>query len=122
AAQRRRGETGSGRRCRGRGRVVRRCRHGGGWMQLLPDARTLEREHTDEHHAQPNQEDLLLLLLCLEGIDGLPGHYGAPVADALLEGVSPVVVAVVDVVVAAVVVVVVPAGGAAAGTGVGAAA
>jgi hypothetical protein len=42
------------------------------------------------------------------------GHYGAPVAEALLEGVSPVVVvSVVDVVVDA-------AGGVAAGTGAGA--
>jgi hypothetical protein len=84
-------------------------------MQLFPDARPLEREQPDEEDAEHGGEDLLLLLLRLERVDGLPGHYGAPVADALLEGVVGVAVVVV-----AADVVVVPAGGSAAGTGTGA--
>jgi hypothetical protein len=85
-------------------------------MQLLPDLGALEGEQADEQDAEHGQQDLLLLLLCLEQVDGPPGHYGAPVADALLEGVSLVVV--VSVVAGAVV----DAGGVAAGTEVGAAA
>jgi hypothetical protein len=77
-------------------------------MQLLPEFRPLERSNCEEHNAEAGSDDLLPLLLRLEGVGPLVRHYGAPVADALLEGV---------VVVSLVVVV---AGGVAAGVEAGA--
>ena len=84
-------------------------------MQLLPDARALEPEHADEDDAEDGRDDLLLLLLRLQRVDASVRHYGAPVAEALLDGVPPVVVVVVEDGVVA-------AGGVAAGTEAGAAA
>jgi hypothetical protein len=85
-------------------------------MELLPQLRPLERSDAEEDHAESGSDHLLLLLLCLECVDAPVRHYGAPVAEALLEGVSPVVVVVVEVAV------VLTAGGVAAGAGAGAAA
>src|SRR5439155_23614409 len=90
----------------------RRLRRRG--MQLLPDARSLKNEGAEEHDAEHGRDDLLPLLLRLESVAALLGHYGAPVAEALLEGVSLVVV------VSVAVVVEVAAGGVAAGTTAGA--
>jgi len=81
-------------------------------VQLLPEARPLERRDAEENDAEDRRDDLLPLLLRLECVCVLLRHYGAPVADALLEGVSLVVV----------VSVVVAAGGVAAGAVAGAAA
>ena len=56
--------------------------------------RHLERRDAEEDHAEHCGEDLLLLLLRLDRIDGLLRHYGAPAADAPSDGVSVVVVSV----------------------------
>lgn len=86
-------------------------------MQLLPQLRALERDDSEEGDTEDCGDDLLLLLLRLEAVDPLVRHYGAPVADALLEAVVVVALVVVVVVVALVVVV---AGGVAAGAAAGA--
>jgi|tagenome__1003787_1003787.scaffolds.fasta_scaffold20456404_2 hypothetical protein len=85
-------------------------------MELLPHLGALESHHAEEEHAENAGDDLLLALFFFENVDVLLRHYGAPVADALLDGVPPVVV--VSVVAGALV----AAGGVAAGTDAGAAA
>ena len=65
-------------------------------MQLLPDFRPLKCHDPEEEHAEDGSNDLLLLLLRLQRVDASVRHYGAPVAEALLDGVPPVVVVVVE--------------------------